>query len=144
MKGELVSNLFTSWIGNLPIPSERTNFYLHNYAEEKIKVNSVGIKIEGYCKEVNVIKDLLLTLQLLSTGDDTKCTTRLLYDAGFEGVPEYVKVEFKGYRSQVKGLVNFLKSEYGEPKKQSGPTFFQQMRSYNGIEECKEDLLFKE
>jgi hypothetical protein len=134
MKDELVSNLFNTWIGNIPNTSEATDFYLENYAEEKIKVNSVGIKIEGYRREVNVIKELLLTFQLLSTGDDAKCATGLVYDAGYKGVPQFVKVEFKGHRSQVKGLINLLKNEYGEPKTQSGPTFFQQMRGYNSIE----------
>ena len=114
---------------------KRLRFYEKNYVEEKIKINSVDIKIEGYCKEVNTIKDLLLTFQLLTTGDNTKCSTRLLYDAGFEGVPEYVQTDFKGSRSQVRGLVNFLKSGYGEPKTQSGPTFFQKMIGFHDIEE---------
>ena len=138
MTGELVSNLLNAWGGSIYVPSgkelERINFYFENHTEEKIKINSVGIKIVGYRKEVDTIKDLLLTFQLLPTADNTKCATRLLYDAGFEGVPQYVKVEFKGYQSQVRGLVNFLKNDYGEPKTQHGPTFFQKIRGFHNIE----------
>ena len=107
MIGELFLNLSTAWGGATPscctyYPegySDRLRFYEKNYTKEKMKVNSVGINIEGYHKEVSTIKDLLLTFQLLPTGDNTKCSMTLLYDAGFEGAPNYVEVGFKGPRS---------------------------------------------